>query len=138
MDIQETIDSLRRVLEGVVAPGVEELRSRLDRVEKEIVHVHGDVRHLESRMEDGAARADVRMDAMSSRMEDGFARADVRMDAMSSRMEDGFTRMDVRMDALNTRMDALMAAIMSTRTYPDLLVTRLDRLEREIQELRKA
>ena len=120
MDIQETIDSLRRVLEGVVAPGVEELRSRLDRVEKEIVHVHGDVRHLESRMEDGAARADVRMDAMSSRMEDGF------------------TRMDVRMDALNTRMDALMAAIMSTRTYPDLLVTRLDRLEREIQELRKA
>lgn len=35
-------------------------------------------------------------------------------------------------------LDALMAAIMSTRTYPDSLVTRLDRLEREIQELRKA
>ena len=36
MDIQETIDSLRRVLESVIAPGVESLRLRLDALERDL------------------------------------------------------------------------------------------------------
>ncbi len=52
---------------------------------------------------------------------------------MDARME----RIDARMDAFNSRMDALMTAIMSTRNIPDAIHTRLDRLEREVQELAK-
>lgn len=36
MDINETIDSLRKMLEGVIAPGVESLRLRLDALEKDL------------------------------------------------------------------------------------------------------
>ena len=108
MDMQETIDSLRTVLESVIAPSVKELRTRLDGVEK------------------GIERLDGRVDHLTERMEKGFAR-----------MEDGFARTDARMDAFNARMDSLMTAIMSTRNIPDAINTRLDRLEREVQELRK-
>jgi outer membrane murein-binding lipoprotein Lpp len=100
------------------------------------------VEHLAERMEEGFIRSDARMDRLAERMEsgfarmdarldEGFARADARTDNVSTRMEEGFARMD-------TRLDALMTAITSTRIYPDTLSARLDRLEREVQELRKA
>ncbi|MBU2774868.1 hypothetical protein HMI48_13660 [Acidithiobacillus ferrooxidans] len=106
MDIQETIDSIRAVLEGVIAPSIKDLRTRLDTIEKD---VQNNGRHLER---------------LSERMEEGFARSDIRMDRLTERMD--------------TRLDALMTVITNTRTYPDALAARLDRLEREIQELRKA
>ena len=46
MDMQETIDSLRTVLESVIAPSVKELRTRLDGVEKGIERLDGRVDHL--------------------------------------------------------------------------------------------
>jgi hypothetical protein len=142
MDMQETIDSLRTVLESVIAPGVKDLRTRLDGVEKSVDRLDGRVEHLAERMEEGFIRSDARMDRLAERMEsgfarmdarldEGFARADARTDNVSTRMEEGFARMD-------TRLDALMTAITSTRIYPDTLSARLDRLEREVQELRKA
>ena len=113
MDMQETIDSLRTVLESVIAPSVKELRTRLDGVEK------------------GIERLDGRVDHLTERMEDGFARMDARMDRLDGKMDNLAERMD-------TRLDALMTAITSTRIYPDTLSARLERLEREVQELRKA
>jgi len=120
MDMQETIDSLRTVLESVIAPGVKELRTRLDGVEKSMERLDGRVEHL------------------TERMEDGFAQMDARMDRLDGKMDNLAERMDMRMDAFNARMDSLMTAIMSTRNIPDAVNTRLDRLEREVQELRKA
>ncbi len=120
MDMQETIDSLRTVLESVIAPSVKELRTRLDGVEK------------------GIERLDGRVDHLTEHMEDGFAQMDARMDRLDGKMDNLAERMDMRMDAFNARMDSLMTAIMSTRNIPDTVNTRLDRLEREVQELRKA
>ena len=117
MDMQETIDSLRTVLESVIAPSVKELRTRLDGVEK------------------GIERLDGRVDHLTERMEEGFARMDARIDNLAERMDGKMDKLAERMD---TRLDALMTAITSTRTYPDALSARLDRLEREVQELRKA
>ena len=100
MDINETIDSLRKVLESVIAPGVESLRLRLDALEKDL-------------QENGQS----------------IDRLDARVDR---RMEEGFSRMD-------TRLDALTSAILSIRqpTYPDAVLTRLEKLEREIESLRR-
>ena len=137
MDMQETIDSLRTVLESVIAPSVKELRTRLDGVEKGIERLDGRVDHLTERMEEGFARSDARMDRLTERMEEGFARMDARMERMDSKMDNLAERMDARMDAFNSRMDALMTAIMSTWNIPDAIHTRLDRLEREVQELAK-
>ncbi len=120
MDMQETIDSLRTVLESVIAPNVKDLRTRLDGVEK------------------GIERLDGRVDHLTERIEDGFAQMDARMDRLDGKMDNLAERMDMRMDAFNARMDSLMTAIMSTRNIPDAVNTRLDRLEREVQELRKA
>nr|NDU42208.1 hypothetical protein [Acidithiobacillus ferrianus] len=142
MDMQETIDSLRTVLESVIAPGVKELRTRLDGVEKSVQEVgqrvdrlDGRVEHLTERMEEGFARADARIDSVSTRMEQGFARVDARMDEGFARMDSKFDNLAERMDS---RLDALMSVIVTTRTYPDAITARLERLEREVQELRKA
>ena len=59
MDIQETIDSLRKVLESVIAPGVESLRLRLDAQEKDI-RENGQ----------GIDRLDARVDRLTGRMEE--------------------------------------------------------------------
>lgn len=90
MDIQETIDSLRKVLESVIAPGVESLRLRLETLEKEVQeNSHG-------------------LDRIEGRVDHGFARLD-------SRMDDGFSRLDARIDSLGARLDALTSAILSFR-----------------------
>lgn len=139
MDIQETIDSLRKVLEGVIAPGVETLRLRLDAVEKEL-HEHGQsLTRLDSRVD----HLSDRVDHLAGRLDDGFARVDARMD-------DGFSRLDARIDSLsagmnamgsglNARLDALTSAILAMRqpTYPDAVLTRLEKLERDIEALRR-
>ena len=59
-------------------------------------------------------------------------RLDARVDRLTGRMEEGFSRMD-------TRLDALTSAILNMRqpTYPDAVLTRLEKLEREIENLRK-
>ncbi|MBN2680494.1 MAG: hypothetical protein JXR24_09695 [Acidithiobacillaceae bacterium] len=143
MDIQETIDSLRKVLEGVIAPGVESLRLRLDALDKDLLETRQDI-----------GRLDARVDRLTERTEEGFSRLDARIDIMGAslnarvdhlgeRMEEGFSRMDAKMDALTERMDSrldtLTAAILSIRqpTYPDAVLTRLEKLEREIADLRK-
>jgi len=115
MDIQETIDSLRKLLEGVIVPGVESLRLRLDALEKDLRETGQSIDRL-----------DKRVDHLAERMEDGFAR----MDRLDSKMDNLAERMDAR-------LDALMAVITSTRIYPDTLSARLDHLEREVQALRK-
>ncbi|MEB8474733.1 hypothetical protein [Acidithiobacillus ferriphilus] len=132
MNVQETVDSLRKVLESVIAPGVESLRLRLDALERDL-------------QENGQSidRLDARVDRLTGRMEEGFSRMDARIDTLSSsinarvdhlteRMEEGFSRMD-------TRLDALTSAILNMRqpTYPDAVLTRLEKLEREIENLRK-
>lgn len=132
MDIQETIDSLRRVLESVIAPVVESLRLRLDALEKDL-RENGQ----------GIDRLDARVDRLTGRMEEGFSRLDARIDTLGTsinarvdhlteRMEEGFSRMDARLDALTS-------AILNMRqpTYPDAVLTRLEKLEREIESLRK-
>ncbi|MGK9453032.1 hypothetical protein ACSSZE_17525 [Acidithiobacillus caldus] len=132
MDIQETIDSLRRVLESVIAPGVESLRLRLDALERDlqengqsIGRLDGRVDQLTGRMEAGFSRLDVRIDTLNTSL-------NARVDHLTERMEEGFSRMDAR-------LDALASAILSLRqpTYPDAVLTRLEKLEREIAELRR-
>ncbi len=71
MDVQETIDSLRRVLESVIAPGVESLRLRLDALERDL---QGNGQ--------GIDRLDARIDRLTGRMEEGFSRLDVRIDTL--------------------------------------------------------
>lgn len=144
MDIQETLESLRKALENVVAPSVESLRLRLDAVEKEL-HENGQ----------SIDRLDARVDRLTGRMEEGFARLDARIDTLGTsinarvdhlteRMEDGFQRMDSKMDSLaermDTRLDTLTSAILAMRqpTYPDAVLSRLEKLEREIEALRRA
>lgn len=122
MDIQETIDSLRKVLENSIAPSIKELRARLDAIER-------DVQENGHRID----RLDGRVDRLTERMEEGFSRMDGRIDRLTERMEEGFSRMDVRLDTLTS---AILASVLPN--YPDAILTRLDRLEREIQELRKA
>lgn len=136
MDIQEAIDSLRKVLESVIAPGVESLRLRLETLDKDQQETRQDI-----------SRLDARVDRLTERTEEGFSRLDARIDAMGAslnarvdhlgeRMEEGFSRMDAKMDS---RFDALTSAILSLRqpTYPDAVLTRLEKLEREIEALRK-
>ena len=150
MNVQETVDSLRKVLESVIAPGVESLRLRLDALEKDlqengqsIDRLDARVDRLTGRMEEGFSRFDARIDTLGTsinarvdhlteRMEEGFSRMDTRVDHLTERMEEGFSRMD-------TRLDALTSAILSMRqpTYPDAVLTRLEKLEREIESLRK-
>lgn len=108
MDVQETIDSLRKVLEGVIAPGVEALRLRLDAVEKDL---------QENRQ--SIDRLDARVDRFTERMEEGFSRLGARMDRMDAKIDNLADRMD-------SRFDTLTAAILSMRqpTYPDAVLTR--------------
>ncbi|OCX69896.1 hypothetical protein [Acidithiobacillus thiooxidans] len=140
MDIQETIDSLRKVLESVIAPGVESLRLRLDAVEKDLQENGQRLDRLDGRMDQLSGR----MDYLAERVNEGFSRVDGRIDTLGSgvnarvdhlaeRMEDGFSRMD-------TRLDALTSAILTMRqpTYPDMVLTRLEKLEQEVQNLRKS
>ncbi|WP_226823494.1 hypothetical protein [Acidithiobacillus caldus] len=61
MDVQETIDSLRGVLESVIAPGVESLGLRLDALERDLQE-NGQ----------GIDRLDARIDRLTGRMEEGF------------------------------------------------------------------
>ncbi|MEL5849147.1 MAG: hypothetical protein U7M05_07240 [Candidatus Igneacidithiobacillus chanchocoensis] len=139
MDIQETIDSVRKVLEGVIAPGVESLRSRLDSLEKEVRESGQGVYRLDGRVDHLAAR----VDSLAERMNDGFARLDARVDALGTghnarvdhlaeRMEDGFSRLDARLDTLTA---AILAARRPTATDP--VLTRVKKLEREVEALRK-
>ena len=51
---------------------------------------------------------------------------------LKSGMDSKFDNLAERMDS---RLDALMSVIVNTRTYPDAITARL---EREVQELRKA
>ena len=148
MNFQETIDSLRKVLESVIAPGVESLRLRLDAVEKElhengqgiarlgvrVDHLSARVDHLAERMDDGFARVDARIDTLGTSI-------NARVDHLTERMDEGFARMDARMENLaermDARLDALTSAILGVRqpSYPDAVLSRLDKLEREIEAL---
>ncbi|WP_319653774.1 hypothetical protein [Acidithiobacillus ferridurans] len=121
MDIQETIDSLRKVLESVIAPGVESLRLRLDALEKDLRENGQSIDRLDARVD----HLSVRIDRLAEHMNDGFSRVDARIDALGS--------------GINARLDALTSAILSMRqpTYPDAVLTRLENLEREIEALRK-
>ncbi len=121
MDIQETIDSLRKVLESVIAPGVESLRLRLDALEKDLRENGQGIDRLDGRVD----HLSIRVDHLAERMDDGFARLDARIDALGS--------------GINARLDALTSAMLNMRqpTYPDAVLTRLEKLEREIESLRK-
>ena len=110
MDIQETIDSVRKVLEGVIAPGVESLRLRLDALEQE-----------ERESGQGIHRLDGRADHLAARV-----------DYLAERMNDGFARLDARLDTLTA---AILAARRPTATDP--VLTRVKKLEREVEALRK-
>ena len=103
MDIQETIDSLRKVLERVIAPGVESLRLRLDALEKDIRENGQSIGRLDGRVD----HLSIRMDHMAERMDDGFARLDARIDTLGS--------------GINARLDVLTSAILNMRqlTYFD-------------------
>ena len=121
MDIQETIDSLRKVLESVIASGVESLRLRLDALEKDMRENGQGIDRLDGRVD----HLSIRVDHLAERMDDGFARLDARIDALGS--------------GINARLDTLTSAILNMRqpTYPDAVLTRLETLEREIEKLRK-
>ena len=121
MDINETIDSLRKMLESVIAPGVESLRLRLDSLEKDLQENGQRIERMDGRIDHLA----LRVDHLAERMEDGFARLDARIDTLGS--------------GINARLDALTSAILNMRqpTYPDAVLTRLEKLEREIESLRK-
>ena len=121
MDINETIDSLRKMLESVIAPGVESLRLRLDSLEKDLQENGQRIERMDGRIDHLA----LRVDHLAERMEDGFARLDARIDTLGS--------------GINARLDALTSAILNMRqpTYPDAVLTRLEKLEREIESLRR-
>lgn len=108
-------------MDGVIAPSVESLHPRLDAVEKDL---------RENRQ--SIDRLDTRVDRLTERMEAGFTRLNARVDHLGERMEKAFSRMD-------SRLDTLTAAILSIRqpTNPDAIITRLEKLEREIEVLRK-
>ena len=78
-----------------------------------------------SRCPEGFSRLDARIDTLGTSI-------NARVDHLTERMEEGFSRMD-------TRLDALTSAILNMRqpTYPDAVLTRLEKLEREIENLRK-
>lgn len=83
------------VLEGVIAPGVESLRLRLDALEK-------DLRENGQSLDGQDGRVDhlsIRVDHLAERMDDGFARLDARIDALGS---------DIK-----ARLDTLTSAILS-------------------------
>ena len=98
----ETIESLHKVLENVIALGVESLRLRLDALEKDlrengqgIDRLDGRVDHLAERMDDGFARLDARIDTLGTSI-------NARVDHLTERMEDGFSRMDARLDTITS------------------------------------
>ena len=93
MDIQETIDSRRKVLESVIAPGVESLRLRLDALEKDVRENGQGIDRLDGRVD----HLSLRVDHLAERRDDGFARLDARMDTLGS--------------GIHTRLDTLTSAI---------------------------
>lgn len=115
MDIQETIESLRKLIEGAIAPSIRDIQVRLDAVEKEL---------RENRQ--SIDRLDTRVDHLAERMDAGFSRIDARIDTMGS--------------GINGRLDTITSAILAMRqpTYPDAVLSRLEKLEREIEALRRA
>jgi len=66
MDIQETIDSLRKMLESVIAHGVESLRLRLEALEKDLRETGQSIDRLDKRVDHLAERMDARLDALMS------------------------------------------------------------------------
>lgn len=136
MDIQETIEGLRKLIEGAIAPSIRDIQGRLDSLEKNGQEIREEIRvgnarheHLEMRMDARMDRLDAKMDALAERM-------DAKMDTHAERMD---TKMDALADRMDSRLDTLTAAILSMRqpTYPDAVLTRLEKLEREIEALRK-
>ena len=128
----ETIESLHKVLENVIDPGVEFLRLRLDALEKDL-RENGQ----------GIDRLDARVDRLTGRMQEGFSRLDARIDTLGTsinarvdhlteRMEEGFSRMDARLDTITSAILDMRQTI-----YPDAVLARLEKLKREIESLRK-
>ncbi len=113
---------MRKLLEGVIAPSIGELRARLDALDKDVQELGGRVDRL-----------DGRVDRLTGTMEDGFARLNGRLDGLNARL-------DALGNGINACLDALTSAMLNSRqaTYPDSIRTRLEALEREIQESRKA
>lgn len=92
-------------------------------------------RMLESDIVPGVESLRLRLDALDGRIDHLSLRADrlaERIDRLSGRMENGFARMD-------TRLDALAFAILNAwqPSNPDAVLTRLEKLEQEIERLRK-
>ncbi|WP_414039285.1 hypothetical protein ACJU26_08640 [Acidithiobacillus sp. M4-SHS-6] len=114
MDVQETIEGLRRLIEGAIAPSIRDIQGRLDSLDKNGQEIREEIRDGNARHERLETRMDARMD-----------RLDAKMDGLAERMD--------------SRLDTLTSAILSMRqpTYPDAVLTRLEKLEREIEALRK-
>ncbi len=125
MDIQETIEGLRKLIEGAIAPSIRDIQGRLDSLEKNGQEIREEIRVGNARHEHLEMRMDARMD-----------RLDAKMDALAERMD---VKMDTHAERMDSRLDTLTAAILSMRqpTYPDAVLTRLEKLEREIEALRK-
>lgn len=103
MNIQENVDSLRKVLESVIAPGIESLRLRLD---GRVDHFSIRVDHLAERMDDGFARLDARIDALGSGI-------NARLDTLTSAILN--MRQPTYPDAVLTRLENLEREIESLR-----------------------
>ena len=90
----ETIESLHKVLENVIAPGEEFLRLRLDVLEKDLRENGQGIDRLDGRVD----HLSIRVGHLAERMDDGFARLDARIDTLG-------TSINAHVDHLTERME---------------------------------
>ncbi len=107
MDLQETVESLRKVIEGALAPSIRDMQMRLDGLQKDVQELHGEIRDTNAKME----RLEIRMD-------------------------NGMADLRGEIRGLNGRFDTLITAILNMRqpSYPDSVLSRLEHLEKAFQE----
>lgn len=111
MDIQEAIESLRKLIEGAIAPSIRDVQVRLDSLDKNMQEIREEIR-------DGNARHE----------------------RLEMRMDNGLSDLRGEIRGLNTRFDTLMTAILGMRqpVYPDSMLSRLEQLEKSVQEVIRA
>lgn len=123
MDLQETIESLRKLIEGAIAPSIREVQVRLNGLDKDVQDLRGEVRETNARIE----RLEIRMD-------NGMAdlRGEVR--EVNARLETGMADLRGEIRGVNGRLDTLITAMLSSRqpAYPDAVLSRLDQLEKAV------
>ena len=94
------------------------LEKSVERIDTELVGIHGELRHIHSRIDALADSLNGRIDALASSMDGRFKDINARIDALASSMDGRFKDVNARIDALsasvNSRFDRFTFLLIGT------------------------